>query len=77
MWTPGGDIGFLDHDDVYDGFGDPPALLTAAAVAAAACGFGVRFSGDVRDYLAQHFAGVREFYREAAGRGHCVAVWID
>jgi len=30
---PGGDVGFLDHDEVYDGFGDPPRLLTPAAVA--------------------------------------------
>ncbi|MGI5373831.1 DUF1877 family protein [Streptomyces sp. CA-251387] len=30
---PGGDIGFLDHDEVYDGFDDPPRLLTPAAVA--------------------------------------------
>ncbi|GAB7102790.1 hypothetical protein JCM4814A_11040 [Streptomyces phaeofaciens JCM 4814] len=29
---PGGDVGFLDHDEVYDGFGDPPRLLTAQSV---------------------------------------------
>lgn len=29
----GPDIAFLDHDDVYDGFGRPAALLTPAAVA--------------------------------------------
>ena len=29
---PGGNVGFLDHDEVYDGFGDPPQLLTARAV---------------------------------------------
>lgn len=28
-----GNIGFLDHDDVYDGFGDPPRLLAPTAVA--------------------------------------------
>jgi hypothetical protein len=25
-------VGFLDHDEVYDGFGDPPRLLGPAAV---------------------------------------------
>jgi len=30
---PGGNIAFLDHEDVYDGVGDPPRLLTPAAVA--------------------------------------------
>ncbi|MER6245714.1 DUF1877 family protein [Streptomyces griseorubiginosus] len=30
---PDGDIGFLDHDGVYDGFTDPPRLLTPTAVA--------------------------------------------
>lgn len=29
---PDGNVGFLDHDEVYDGFGDPPRLLTPAAV---------------------------------------------
>lgn len=29
---PGGDVGFLDHPDVHDGFGEPPRLLSAAAV---------------------------------------------
>ncbi|MET9461318.1 hypothetical protein ABZY05_40800 [Streptomyces canus] len=24
---PGGNVGFLDHDKVYDGFTDPPRLL--------------------------------------------------
>lgn len=30
---PGGDVDFLDHVEVYDGFEAPPQLLTAAAVA--------------------------------------------
>lgn len=30
---PGGDIAFLDHPGVYDGFTPPPALLASAAVA--------------------------------------------
>jgi hypothetical protein len=30
---PGGDIGFLDHPTVHDGFAGPPALLAPAAVA--------------------------------------------
>jgi hypothetical protein len=30
---PDGNVGFLDHDEVYDGFGDPPRLLASAAVA--------------------------------------------
>ncbi|WP_327405600.1 DUF1877 family protein [Streptomyces sp. NBC_01288] len=30
---PDEDAGFLDHDEVYDGFGDPPRLLAPAAVA--------------------------------------------
>jgi hypothetical protein len=30
---PGGDVGFLDHDEVYDGFDAPPQLLAPAAVA--------------------------------------------
>ncbi|MEU7419249.1 DUF1877 family protein [Streptomyces antibioticus] len=29
---PGGNIGFLDHDEVYDGYGDPPRLLAPEAV---------------------------------------------
>ncbi|WP_369245059.1 DUF1877 domain-containing protein [Streptomyces sp. R41] len=29
---PGGDIGFLDHDEVYDRITDPPGLLAPAAV---------------------------------------------
>ncbi|WP_406166332.1 DUF1877 domain-containing protein [Streptomyces sp. NBC_00996] len=29
---PGGDIGFLDHDEVYDAVADPPGLLAPAAV---------------------------------------------
>jgi hypothetical protein len=46
---PDGDLGFLDHDDVHDGFGDPPRLLTPTAVAV--CGFGPGFDGDVRAHL--------------------------
>ncbi|MFF7952359.1 hypothetical protein [Streptomyces griseorubiginosus] len=30
---PDSDVGFLDHDGVYDGFTDPPRLLEPAAVA--------------------------------------------
>lgn len=30
---PDGNVGFLDHDEVYDGFGDPPRLLAPGAVA--------------------------------------------
>ncbi|WP_330353096.1 DUF1877 family protein [Streptomyces chartreusis] len=30
---PGGDVDFLDHVEVYDGFDGPPRLLAAAAVA--------------------------------------------
>ncbi|MGW9211254.1 DUF1877 family protein [Embleya sp. NPDC055664] len=30
---PGGDIAFLDHDGVYDGMSEPPALLAPGAVA--------------------------------------------
>ncbi|NEB01195.1 DUF1877 family protein [Streptomyces sp. SID13726] len=33
-----GDLGFLDHDEVYDGFADPPRQLTPAAVADIATG---------------------------------------
>ncbi|MBO7938859.1 MULTISPECIES: DUF1877 family protein [Streptomyces] len=29
---PGGQVGFLDHDEVYDGYGDPPRLLAPEAV---------------------------------------------
>ncbi|MFC8362183.1 DUF1877 domain-containing protein [Streptomyces griseorubiginosus] len=35
---PDGDIGFLDHDGVYDGFTDPPRQLTPTAVADVARG---------------------------------------
>ncbi|MEU1477720.1 DUF1877 family protein [Streptomyces sp. NPDC005760] len=35
---PDGDVGFLDHVEVYDGFGPPPRLLTPSAVAAVARG---------------------------------------
>ncbi|MFI6014744.1 DUF1877 family protein [Streptomyces sp. NPDC051243] len=98
----GGDIGFLDHDEVYDGFDGSPRLLGPAAVtdiarrldhidldavlahlptatddAAAACGFGRGFRGDVRSYLVEHFRAMREFYRGAARRGQCVVVWTD
>ena len=31
---PGGDVGFLDHDEVYDGITDPPQLLAPDAVRA-------------------------------------------
>ncbi|MFI7412856.1 DUF1877 family protein [Streptomyces sp. NPDC049627] len=99
---PGGDIGFLDHDEVYDGIDGPPRLLAPAAVveiargleavdldivladlpsaaadAAAACGFGDGFSGDVREYVAEHFTAMVEFYSAAARRGQCVVVWVD
>lgn len=99
---PGGDVGFLDHDEVYDGLADPPRLLAPLAVAdiahgldaidldtlladlprspaaaAAVCGFGPDFDGDVRAHLVQHFDALREFYRAAARRGQCVVVWID
>jgi len=30
---PGSDVGFLDHDEVYDGYETPPRLLAPAAVA--------------------------------------------
>jgi hypothetical protein len=40
-----GDLGFLDHDDVHDGFGDPPRLLTPTAVAAVARGLGAIDTG--------------------------------
>ncbi|MFF8353078.1 DUF1877 family protein [Streptomyces chartreusis] len=99
---PGGDVAFLDHVEVYDGFDGPPRLLTAAAVAdiaralasvdlqgvltdlpptteeaAAACGFGHGFNGDVRAYLVHHFTAMREFYDGAARHGNCVIVWTD
>ncbi|MFF5480513.1 DUF1877 domain-containing protein [Streptomyces sp. NPDC012935] len=32
---PGGDVGFLDHDEVYDGIERPPRLLAPAEVAVA------------------------------------------
>ncbi|CAM5670693.1 hypothetical protein [Streptomyces canus] len=99
---PDGDVGFLDHDEVYDGFADPPRLLGPTAVAdiahgldaidvgalltdlpassaeaAAACGFGPGFVGDVGAHLVEHLAAIRQFYREAAHRGWCVVVWVD
>ncbi|WP_416963409.1 DUF1877 family protein [Streptomyces sp. Agncl-13] len=99
---PGGDVGFLDHDEVYDGFGDPPRLLAPTAVAdiaaaldrvrlgdlladlpastevaAAVCGFGAGFDGDVREHLTEHFVAVREFYRAAARHTQCVVTWVD
>ncbi|MFJ8141704.1 DUF1877 family protein [Streptomyces sp. NPDC096013] len=99
---PDGDVGFLDHAEVYDGFGDPPRLLAPAAVAdiaaaltrvqldellsslpastadaAVACGFAAGFDGDVREYLAEHFVALREFYRTAARRTQCVVTWVD
>ncbi|WP_328745451.1 YfbM family protein [Streptomyces sp. NBC_00285] len=99
---PGGDVGFLDHDEVYDGFADPPRLLAPVAVAdiahgldaidlntlladlphspaaaAAVCGFGPGFDGDVRIHLVERFYALREFYRGAARRGQCVVAWID
>lgn len=99
---PDGDVAFLDHDEVYDGFADPPRLLGPTAVAdiahgldaidaaalladlpdspaeaAAMCGFGPEFAGDIRAHLAAPLAAVRQFYREAALRGWCVVVWVD
>ncbi|MEV7735658.1 hypothetical protein AB0O75_26885 [Streptomyces sp. NPDC088921] len=79
-----GDIGFRDHDEVYDGLADPPRLLGPTAVAdiaqgldaidvgallaglgaspaaaAAVCGFGPEFGGDVPSYGgAAHAKGV-------------------
>lgn len=35
---PGGDVEFLDHPEVHDGFDSPPALLAPAAVAEVARG---------------------------------------
>ncbi|MCL8017130.1 DUF1877 family protein [Streptomyces sp. AS02] len=52
-------------------------LPTTTADAAAACGFGRGFDGDVRGYLVEHFRAMREFYAEAARRRHCVIVWTD
>ncbi|MEU9330389.1 hypothetical protein AB0D91_42595 [Streptomyces canus] len=99
---PDGDVGFLDHNEVYDGFADPPRVLGATAVtdsahgldaidvgalladlsassaeAAAVCGFGPGFVGDVRAHLVEHLAAMRQFYREAAHRGRCVVVRVD
>ncbi|KQW13187.1 hypothetical protein [Streptomyces sp. Root369] len=99
---PDGDVDFLDHDEVYDGFTDPPRLLGPTAVAdiahgleaidvgalladlpaspaeaAAVCGFGPGFVGDVGAHLVEHLAAMRQFYREAAHRGWCVVVWVD
>ncbi|WP_328832794.1 MULTISPECIES: hypothetical protein [unclassified Streptomyces] len=37
---PDGNVGFLDHDEVYDGFGDPPRLLDPGAVADTAAALG-------------------------------------
>lgn len=99
---PDGNVGFLDHDEVYDGFGDPPRLLGPAAVAelaaaldrlrlgelladlpaspevaAAVCGFGAGFDGDVREHLTEHFVALREFYRAAACHAQSVVTWVD
>ncbi|WP_234357778.1 YfbM family protein, partial [Streptomyces puniciscabiei] len=51
-------------------------LPTTPSAAATACGF-PGFSGDVRAYLAGHFAATRAFFREADRQGMCVVVWID
>ncbi|MFG2783653.1 DUF1877 domain-containing protein [Streptomyces prunicolor] len=78
---PDGNVGFLDHDEVYDGFGDPPRLLadmpTSAEVAAAVCGFGPGFDIGVREHLTEHFVALREFYRTAARHTQCVVTWVD
>ncbi|MBK3579997.1 hypothetical protein JHN63_40660 [Streptomyces sp. MBT65] len=99
---PDGNVGFLDHDEVYDGFGDPPRALGTAAVvelaaaqdrlrlgdlladlpaspevAAAVCGFGARFDGDVREHPTEHFVALREFYGAAARHAQCVVTWVD
>ncbi|XUL86716.1 DUF1877 family protein [Streptomyces galilaeus] len=98
---PDGDAEFLNHEKIYDGFGDPPRLLTATAVtdiaaaldrirldgllselptstekAAAACGFGAGFHGDVRGHLTEHFVAMREFYRAAARHAQRVVTWV-
>lgn len=52
-------------------------LPSAGRDAAAACGFDGGFDGDVRPYLAAHFTAMREFYAEAARRGHGVVVRVD
>ena len=60
---------------------DAAALLAdlpdSPAEAAAMCGFGPEFAGDIRAHLAAPLAAVRQFYREAALRGWCVVVWVD
>ncbi|MFD5503912.1 DUF1877 domain-containing protein [Streptomyces sp. NPDC127061] len=48
---PGGDIEFLDHPGVYDGFDSPPALLAPAAVAEVARGLAALDIGEVLSCL--------------------------
>ncbi|WP_128430583.1 DUF1877 domain-containing protein [Streptomyces cyaneus] len=72
---PGGDIArALDAVDIDAVLADLPATTEGAA---AACGFGRGFNGDVRDYLVGHFAAMRGCYGGAARRGQCVVVWTD
>ncbi|WP_405475195.1 hypothetical protein [Streptomyces canus] len=52
-------------------------LSASSAEAAAVCGFGPGFVGDVRAHLVEHLAAMRQFYRAAAHRGRCVVVWVD
>lgn len=49
--NPGGDVEFLDHPGVYDGFGSPPALLAPAAVAEVARGLAALDVGKVLSRL--------------------------
>ncbi|WP_121188500.1 DUF1877 domain-containing protein [Nocardiopsis sp. Huas11] len=44
---PGGDVEFLDHPEVYDGFDSPPALLAPAAAAEVARGLAALDIGEV------------------------------
>lgn len=75
-----GDIGLLDHDEVYDGCTDRPRPPAPAAVdeitRALAVGF-QGFRGRMRVYLVEHFLAPCAFFRGARLRRRCVIVWID
>ncbi|MFF1740790.1 DUF1877 domain-containing protein [Streptomyces mirabilis] len=63
------DIGFLDHDEVYDGCTDPPRLLAPAAVD--------EFTRALLEADIDQVLALCAFFRGARLRGQCVIVWID
>nr|WSZ18788.1 hypothetical protein OH837_38325 [Streptomyces canus] len=77
--NPDGDVGFLNHDEVYDGFADPPRVLGATAVADIAHGLDAIDVGALLKAAAvcgfsPGLVGDVQFHREATHRRWCLVV---